>query len=411
MEFVPPNMNLMQLRRKADISGLTLQVGGKNNPNEGRFYVLWRNGNFLVIQAEPFRRPGVKYDYAAPQSAYVEERKAYTYLLEVIQTMLDTIVIDGEKNWAHLVRQKDGTYRLVYTTKRFVQKCSIWTKVIDIDEIEITRFVDALHWEGKDVDLLIGWDEDWGSHIASEINGQKIMHSLGLGHYTFEFLGPVARNGTIVGVVSDAVIGRPITRADRAVVFNAIADIQRHGVLLQGLSKWDLYITDQGVKITNIAAAHHFRDLDMLAEKAEVCHWQRLEKIFGSDMDTCNFVSACRTFRSSFCVIPRLPTPGRPVSLSPEEAVIRWIWSIQNSTAWLEEERRSPNALSVHRNRHQRERRRKFLPPDDDIDKQGDNAKALTSDKPLAVFKSHNLNIRLHPYSRSASKRLVLAEE
>lgn len=44
--------------------------------------------------------------------------------------MLDTIVFDGEKNWAHLVRQKDNTYRLVYTTKRFVQKCSIWTKVL-----------------------------------------------------------------------------------------------------------------------------------------------------------------------------------------------------------------------------------------------------------------------------------------
>jgi len=33
------------------------------------------------------------------------------------------------------------------------------------------------------------------------------MHSLGLGHYTFEFFGPVAKNGTIVGVVSEAVIG------------------------------------------------------------------------------------------------------------------------------------------------------------------------------------------------------------
>lgn len=33
------------------------------------------------------------------------------------------------------------------------------------------------------------------------------MHSLGLGRYTFEFLGPVAKNGTIVGVASEAVIG------------------------------------------------------------------------------------------------------------------------------------------------------------------------------------------------------------
>lgn len=90
---------------------------------------MFQNGNLLVIQAEPFRRPGVEYAIGAPYSTYSEEGRAYLHLLEVIQTMLDTLVYDGEKNWAHLVRQKDNTYRLIYTTKRFVQKCSIWTKV------------------------------------------------------------------------------------------------------------------------------------------------------------------------------------------------------------------------------------------------------------------------------------------
>lgn len=43
--------------------------------------------------------------------------------------MLDTIVFDGENNWAHLVRLKDNTYRLVYTKRRLIHNCPIWTKV------------------------------------------------------------------------------------------------------------------------------------------------------------------------------------------------------------------------------------------------------------------------------------------
>lgn len=61
---------------------------------------------------------------------------------------------------------------------------------------------------GKDVDLWIGWDDGWGSYVSAEANGHKIMQSVGLGHYTFEFLGPVAKNGAIIGTVFDAVIGR-----------------------------------------------------------------------------------------------------------------------------------------------------------------------------------------------------------
>ena len=56
----------------------------------------------------------------------------------------------------------------------------------------------------KDVDLLTS---NFGVpyYQYAEIDGQKIMHSLGLGRYTFDLFGPVAKN-EIVGVVSEAVI-------------------------------------------------------------------------------------------------------------------------------------------------------------------------------------------------------------
>lgn len=181
--------------------------------------------------------------------------------------------------------------------------------------------------------------------------------------------------------------------------------------MLGALSKSDLYITDEGVKITNIASVTYHRDLDKLAEKAEDCHWKKLEYIFGNDMGTNFFVSACRTQLSNFCVVPRLSPPGRPIPPSPEETMIRLLWSKRNSIpAWLIKERLPLDGLDVHRSRRPKERGRKLLPPDDDEDKrQRDDTKVPKSDKPLAVFKSHNLNI--HPYSRSASKRLVLAHE
>lgn len=52
------------------------------------------------------------------------------YIQEVIQTMLDDIVFDGENNWAYLVRlPKGNTYRLVYDKRRLVRDYTIWTKV------------------------------------------------------------------------------------------------------------------------------------------------------------------------------------------------------------------------------------------------------------------------------------------
>lgn len=415
MEFVPSIMNLAQLRRKKDISDLTFQVGGMNDPKRGRFYVLWKNGNLLVIQAEPFRRPGVEYAIGAPYSTYSEEGRAYLHLLEVIQTMLDTLVYDGEKNWAHLVRQKDNTYRLIYTTKRFVQKCSIWTKVIDLDEIELTRFYSAAQWEGvyqgKDVDLWIGWDDGWGSYVSAEANGHKIMQSVGLGHYTFEFLGPVAKNGAIIGTVFDAVIGRSITCGDRAAVFGAVADIQRHGVLLGGLNRGDIYITDHGVKFTNIAAASYHRNLDELADEAEICHWNRLAQIFDYDLEDgrCMTVSSSRPYRSFFFVIPRLPTPGRPVRLTHEEMMLRWTWATQN-TYPQPKVARFPRLTGNSRQEKCPERGVISLPPDDDSETQRNRVK-VTGENSSTVSRRYHLNIRSHPYPRSGFRRLLLPQE
>jgi len=127
MEFAPPNLNVAKLKRKVDTSNITIQIAGENVFSKGRFYMLWRDGNFLVIQAEPRWRPGlVPSDILSLLGHYVEEHRALWYMQEVIQAMLDTIVFDGENNWAYLVGlPKGNTYRLVYDKWRLIRDYTI----------------------------------------------------------------------------------------------------------------------------------------------------------------------------------------------------------------------------------------------------------------------------------------------
>ncbi|KIK98451.1 hypothetical protein PAXRUDRAFT_823873 [Paxillus rubicundulus Ve08.2h10] len=426
-EFAPANLNLAHLRRKMDIRNLTLYVAGQNNIEKGRLYMLWRDGNFIVIQAEPYCRPGITYDYTMPFSYYIEEYRAYNYLKEVIQTMLDTIVFDSENNWAHLIRQKDDTYRLVYTKKRSVHNCPIWTKVVDLDDIEVTRLVDGLYWEGiykeQEVDLYIGWEDVWGTYITCESRGQKLMQSLGLGHYCFELLAHVSKNGAIIGLMMEAYIGRGITLADRSAVFEAVADIQRHGVLLM-FARGDILITKQGVRFASLSSAKKYQDQDELAKVAESVHWKTLADMF-DNIDHDPFggcLSSSRTMQAGSFVIPRLPTPGRPFAFTPEELVIRWAWSIATSDALCRSNLAAPTKPQAPHRSFKRStvaRRDKRIKGDGKIilapdvaDSAQCSALVASVDRPLLITSwGRSSNTRALPYARPTPRRLLLAEE
>lgn len=61
---------------------------------------------------------------------------------------------------------------------------------------------------GKDVDLFIAWQDDWGAYISAESHGQKLIESMGLGRYFFELKAHVSKNGVIVGIMMEALVGR-----------------------------------------------------------------------------------------------------------------------------------------------------------------------------------------------------------
>ncbi|KAG2151015.1 uncharacterized protein EDB93DRAFT_1276796 [Suillus bovinus] len=339
MEYASKDLTIRKLRRTTDFKNLTFRIGGYSEHDLGRFYHLWKNGEVLSVQAEPYRRPGIDYSQSSSESTRdvdSSDKEAYFYLQEVLQTMLDNLQFGTENNWAHIVRQKDNTYSLIYTRKEFVRlKCPVWTKKVNLDDIEITRIVDCALWEGihegMEVDLFMGVHALWSHFVAAESLGHKLMNEAGVSHYTFRLLAHVYKSGMIIGVMCEPIVGRRVCPTDRAAVFAAVADIQRHGILLGSLLPHDILITDEGVRFLNISCVQFYKDHDQLAAEAETSHWAELAQTFGSGMIAPHTPLGSRARDALSYVIPRLPSPGRPVYTTPELAMMRFVWSVMTS--------------------------------------------------------------------------------
>ncbi|KAG1873450.1 hypothetical protein C8R48DRAFT_629166 [Suillus tomentosus] len=337
MEYASKDLTIRKLRRTTDFKNLTFRIGGYTEHELGRFYHLWKDGQVLCIQAEPYRRPGFDYlKSPSTQNLGSSDKEAFYYLQEVLQTMLDNLQFGTENNWAHLVRQKDNTYSLIYTRKEFVRlKCPVWTKKVNLDDIEITRIVDCALWEGiheeMEVDLFMGVHALWSEFVAAESLGHKLMNEAGVSHYTYKLLAHVYKSGMIIGVMCEPIIGRRVCPTDRAAVFAAVADIQRHGILLGSLLPHDILITEEGVRFLNISGVQFYKDHDKLAVEAETSHWAELAQTFGSGMLAPHTPLGSRARDALSYVIPRLPSPGRPVYTTPELAMMRFVWSVMTS--------------------------------------------------------------------------------
>ena len=118
---------------------ITFYLGGGQDLEFGRFYILWRDGRMLTIQAEPPRKlmPTIQ-----------DEDREYNSFLATIQTMLDDIHFD-RGNWAYLIRDEDDCDRLLYKNRPFSLSCTIWTTLIDESDIEITKWGGVIFREGK----------------------------------------------------------------------------------------------------------------------------------------------------------------------------------------------------------------------------------------------------------------------
>lgn len=142
------------------------------------------------------------------------------------------------------------------------------------------------------------------------------MQSSGLKHMTFPMLGHIIRRGEVVGLLTEAAIGRGVEYSDRHTVFEAVTEMQRKGIIHRSLNPGNIFITDHGVRFLGISSVIFLTDDDDLDAKAEEWHWEGLRRCFDElKPKLCNDAPTARKMHYPALVIPPLPSPTRPLLL------------------------------------------------------------------------------------------------
>ncbi|KAJ7153449.1 hypothetical protein C8R43DRAFT_1001982 [Mycena crocata] len=235
--------------------------------------------------------------------------------LEIIQTLLPTIEF-GRYNFGCLVKSKD-TYHIVH--KHLVMPIITeipWLTLVDEREIDIrgwawqTRFG---VWNGAEVDLFIAWDASWVEYLDKLMRGHRLLLERNLEHLTYPALGHVLRKGTseIYGLITAPARGRIFEHTDRSVVYKAIAQIERAGLLFKGIELSNIMLTEDGqVRLLSLSALTcQSADAAKRAEESEYWHWNRLDTIFKELEQSANPIPPLRDLKLELLRLPEFPSP------------------------------------------------------------------------------------------------------
>jgi hypothetical protein len=287
---------------------MTAEVG-RTSDTTGRYYLLWKNSQTIVIQASPIAPS------PDPCGDILNYHKQVMNGMEIIQTLLSNIKF-GFTNWAYLVRQGENNYILVFK-QRFVRRisCRIYAPLVLESELEITQWI-TFHrrnaiWKGREVDVCMATNDSRAQFIESETNGREILLDLDL---TFEVLGHIIRDGDVVGIMLEAGYGRPLRLSDRAIMYEAVAKLQSRNIYFPSISKSNIIIHHGKVRFMNVGGTARIRNDGQgpTEELAKTQHWKLLNALFDT-LETCDFI--CPEYRrmdQHFFIIPPLPTPDRP---------------------------------------------------------------------------------------------------
>jgi hypothetical protein len=403
---------------------ITFHIGGGQDHEFGRFYILWRGGRMLTIQAEPPRNP---------MPTIQDEDREYNSLLAIIQTILDDIDFDRE-NWAYLVRNKDGCHHLLYKNKPFSLSCTLWAPLINESEIEITKWggmnlregKDYHHsqahrrihhqlpqgrWNGKEVDLCTPYlqGSSWAALAEWQTEGHLIMHRAGLKNLTFPMLGHIVRNGAVVGVLTEASCGRLVEFTDRAAVYEAVGKMQQKGIIHRSLHAGNIFITDGGVRFLGISSVLYFENNDKLAEMAQRWHWDRLTEVFDQlKYKPFNDHPWTRKIPAPALLLPRLSSPSRSIPAVPDFSELMYLFSLYLADPfkhheWLQRAASSSDNRSVVRSK----KRTVVLPGS--APRHGKHSVDLEFDEPLAGSSAYSSRLRIelagscYPYLRGST--------
>jgi hypothetical protein len=197
--------------------------------------------------------------------------------LEICQTLIQSLPF-GRASSAYLVRGAGGLWRCVPGTKElgifFDDPRAIPTA--DVKEVRLTRLAEPDRhegvWNGAEVDV---WRPRPGCSAGRENAARLLWASRMLGSlpYSFKVLAILTMDGDGVGLLFEPGNGRPLTPNDRAVVYEAFADLERHGLIFTQIRERELAIGHDGVlKLLNL---EHLRlcPPDPMVRDDEMRHW------------------------------------------------------------------------------------------------------------------------------------------
>jgi hypothetical protein len=294
----------------------TVMVGGGNS-HTGRYYVLLKDEQLLVVQATPC------YEHFFLSTIFDEATWEYLsreheYGIEIIQSLLNVVEF-GRSNWSYLVNY-GGTYRLIYKDVPVRHlSCPTWATLVDEGDVQITQWVSGEQrhglWRGREVDLLVAWGEEYALSIENNTRGHRLLLGLDL---TFEVLGHILRDGRVVGLMTEPAYGRLMDFRDRSLVYEAIAKLQKHGILYKECHHApNIMISDGKVRFLQTVHMRRLPPVE-LAKEAEYWHWKTLEDSFNEIGDRPNIYAATchRHVPPRVKIIPQLPSLQRSITPS-----------------------------------------------------------------------------------------------
>lgn len=196
--------------------------------------------------------------------------------------------------------------------------------------------------------------EDWTiENLDRHMWAYLALQGLDLTYHVFGHL--VEDDGTIVGIVQEARLGRLMQYRDRSIVYDAYSRMQQRGLIYCGGTEFfNTHIMDGKVRISALHTIWYFPDEQECKRQGEIRYWQSLDGWF-RDLKGRQNTSPSPCFYREWVEIPRLIarfSPDRPLFLNlvdrlvtgKKEEIENRYRAIQ---AWLRKTERSRKELAL----------------------------------------------------------------
>lgn len=108
--------------------------------------------------------------------------------------------------------------------------------------------------------------------------GYQVVSHLDL---TFEVYGHlIGKDGSVIGLVSEAAWGRMIKPSDARLVYETVAQEQGIGCLYRGCLTNRFMIAGNKVRLIDLSCIGYYSDREVLEDLAELWHWHELAQLF-----------------------------------------------------------------------------------------------------------------------------------